>query len=186
MKFFTRIVLCFSLLTLGIQSVFAWEGQCAIRFNGYSNLHDFEGTVNSRSYPVEVVGEADGSERWNVRIEVPAVEMDTKNGKRDKNMRALLKVVEFPVIAGTVSGLDPLKYRGTTPPPLPLDLTLVGRTNSIQATVRNLQETESTVEFDLGFQVSLTAFGLKPPSVLGMIRVRDQVDVLCHVILRKS
>lgn len=109
---------------LGISSTPAWEGQCAIRFNGYSNLHDFEGTVNSRPYPVDVVREADGSERWNVKIEVPAVEMDTNNGKRDKNMRTLLKVVEFPLISGVVSGLDPLKYRGDAPPPPSASTTL--------------------------------------------------------------
>lgn len=186
MKSFLRIALGLGLLTLGIRSGFAWEGQCAIRFNGYSNLHDFEGTVISRPYRVDVARAADGTERWTVRIDVPAVEMNTNNGKRDKNMRALLKVAEFPLISGVVSGLDPLQYRGDAPPPLPLDLTLVGRTNALQATVRKLKETDSTVEFDLGFQVSLKAFGLKPPSVLGMIRVSDHVDVLCHVTLKKT
>jgi polyisoprenoid-binding protein YceI len=162
------------------------DGRCSIGFKGYSNLHDFEGSVNSRPYPVEVEKKADGSARWNVKIEVPALEMDTQNKKRDKNMQALLRVADFPVIEGTAIGLDPETFRGrTTPTALPVDLTLVGRTNSLQATVRNWQETERQILFDVEFPVSLKAFGLKPPSVLGMIRVSDRVDVVCHVVLLK-
>jgi len=41
----------------------------------------------------------------------------------------------------------------------------------IRATASNLKETGDRVTFDLEFPVSLGEFDLKPPSVLGIIRV---------------
>jgi polyisoprenoid-binding protein YceI len=165
----------------------ALNGKCAIDFNGYSTLHDFEGHVRSRPYEVEVTRDADGTERWSAKLSVPAMEMDTQHRRRDKNMRALLRVPDFPLIEGVVHNEDPARYRGQpNPPPLPVNLNLVGRKNTLQTTVRNWQENEQRVRFDVEFAVSLKEFGLKPPSMLGMIRVDDRVDVVCHVLLLKD
>jgi hypothetical protein len=43
------------------------------------------------------------------------------------------------------------------------------------------------VAFDLAFPVSLKAFNLEPPKVIGgLIKVRDNVDVTAHVVLKKA
>lgn len=175
------------LAAAGYAQAEAMSGKCSIDFKGYSTLHDFEGHVRSQPYTVEVNRGADGAEQWAAKLAVPAAQMDTQHRRRDKNMHALLRVLQFPLIEGSVAPADPVLYRGAAnPPALPIALTIAGRANTLQATVKNWQENERRVQFDVEFPVSLKQFGLKPPSVMGVIRVDDRVDVVCHVVLLKD
>jgi hypothetical protein len=56
----------------------------------------------------------------------------------------------------------------------------------VRATAGNLKESGERVTFDLEFPVSLGEFELKPPSVLGIIRVGDTVSVKAAFTLTVS
>lgn len=171
----------------GLLPARALNGQCTIDFHGSSTLHDFDGQVHSQPYEVEIHREADGTERWNATLSVHSVEMDTQNTRRDKNMRSWLRVADFPLIEGVICGTNPSIYRGgKDSPPLPITLTLVGRQKILSTAVRNWQETDREILFHVEFAISLKEFGLQPPSLLGMIRVQDRVDIICHVKLLKN
>ena len=70
----------------------------------------------------------------------------------------------------------------------PLDLVLRIRDveRKVRATAGNLKESGERVTFDLEFPVSLGEFDLKPPSVLGIIRVGDKVSVKATFTLTVS
>jgi hypothetical protein len=57
----------------------------------------------------------------------------------------------------------------------------------VNGVVTNVSESPEKIEFDLAFPVSLKAFSLEPPKVIGgLIKVRDTVDVTAHVVLKKA
>ena len=56
----------------------------------------------------------------------------------------------------------------------------------VRATAGNLKESGERITFDLEFPVSLGEFDLKPPSVLGIIRVGDKVSVKATFTLTVS
>jgi len=162
-------------------------GECFIEFTGHSTLHDFRGTVHSQPFEVLVEKAENGAETWSVDVSVTAEQMNTGNGLRDKNMRALLRVSDFPLIRGSVVRAAPAAFRSSAAPAkLPLKLSLLARDAEVEADVSNWQEDENRIEFDMAFPVSLGQYGLKPPSMMGMIKVGDRVDVLAHVILKKE
>jgi polyisoprenoid-binding protein YceI len=134
---------------------------------------------------VIVAGGADGRMILRgVEIAVPVAEMDTKNRKRDKQMREMFGSDTFPRIRAVLSALDPNKIRqemrndpngkGT------VEFTLKIRDieHTIRAAVSNLRETPGRVSFDVEFPVSLKTYHLKPPApFFGTIRVGDKVAV---------
>ncbi len=165
----------------------ALTGECSIEFTGHSTLHDFRGTVHSQPFEVAVAQAENGEETWSVDVNVTADQMNTGNGARDRKMRALLKVVEFPIIRGAVARAAPAAFRNAAgPSKLPLKLSLLARDSQVEADVSNWQEDEKRVEFDMAFPVSLGQYGVKPPSMMGMMKVSDRVDVLAHVVLKKE
>lgn len=161
------------------------KGNCAIRFLGTSTLHDFAGTARCQPFSVNLSGGADGRMVLRgVEIAVPVAEMDTKNKKRDKQMRKMFESDQFPRIRAALSTLDPDKIRqemrkdpngkGT------VEFTLKIRDieHGIRAAVSNLRETPGWVSFDVEFPVSLKTYNLNPPApFFGAIRVGDKVDV---------
>ncbi len=161
------------------------KGGCEIRFLGVSTLHDFTGTCRCQPFTVTVVKGAAGRQGIpGVEIAVPVEEMNTKNGKRDKQMREMFQSDKFPHIRGIIRDLDPDKIRretGNGPGATgSVEFTLKIRDieRTIRANVSNLRETPERVTFDAEFPVSLKEFDLKPPTVLfGAIRVGDKVTV---------
>jgi hypothetical protein len=161
------------------------KGNCDIRFQGTSTLHDFAGTVHCQPFSVNLAGGADGRRILRgVEIAIPVAEMDTKNKKRDKQMREMFESDTFPRIRAVLSALDPDKIRqemrkdtngvGT------VEFTLKIRDieHRIRAAVSNLRETPGRVFFDAEFPVSLKTYNLKPPApFFGTIRVGDKVAV---------
>jgi hypothetical protein len=181
----TRIT---ALLLLGLVSSAGAEnlkGNCDIRFLGTSTLHDFAGTVRCQPFPVNIAAGADGRVILDaVEIAVPVAEMDTKNKKRDKQMREMFESDKFPLIRAVLTALDPDKMRhemrkdpngkGT----VEFALKIRDIEHRIHAVVSNLRETSGRVSFDVEFPVSLKTYDLKPPALFfGTIRVGDKVAV---------
>ena len=174
------------LLLLSATSSFAGEvrGTCDVRFQGTSTLHDFPGRGVCRPFTAPMVHDAAGRAILpSVEVEVPVDGMDTGNKSRDGQMRGMFQADRFPRIRASVRDVDLDRLReemGKDPEGrAPLDILLRIRDveRRVSATASNLKETGERVAFALEFPVSLKEFGLKPPSVLGIIRVGDKVSV---------
>ena len=160
------------------------QGTCDVRFLGTSTLHDFSGTVTSGPFAAPVSRDAAGNPfiPW-VELEFPVAEMRTGNDSRDEKMREMFQSDRHPVVRAVARDVDAGKVRermrkdpgGKTP----LEVTLVirGVERKIPASAGNWREEGGKSAFDVEFPVSLKEFELKPPSVLGIIRVADRVDV---------
>lgn len=175
------------LLLLGLASGLSGEeyaAGAAILFRGTSSLHDFEGHVATQPFKIILRdGDQDDQVVMDVAVEVVVADMGTQNDKRDRNMFKMLESPKFSLIRGSVTDLVVAKKGDTT---VSFPLTIRDQTHLVDATLSGWTQTEEGVSFDLALSVSLEGFGLKPPSVLGFIRVGDRVDVQCTVTLAKT
>ena len=186
-----KLRLLILLFCLSAGSVYADElkGTCLIDFSGSSTLHDFAGTAACDPFTIalangqySLVGE---------KISVPVAGMDTDNGKRDEKMRGMFDIENFPSISGRVEALTPQLLSALKPDQaeqkgqLPLHLKIRDIDLTQTALVSNIQENDRQLELDLELELSLKSYQLKPPSVLGLIRVGDLVKVKIHLLLEK-
>ena len=161
----------------GAPPVASTAAVATVTFEGTSTLHDFHGTAESD--PAELAVEpAAGGRVWSAAVRVPAARLSTDHRKRDANMFKMLETGLFPAIAGRI---ERAPVPADAPQPVDLLLELHGTNHAVKAEVGEWRETPDLVEFRLSFPVSLAAFNLRAPSVMGMIRVGDEVRVTCHV-----
>jgi hypothetical protein len=169
------------------------RGACDVAFLITATLHDVPGSA--RCLPFEAVLARDPAGRQvipAVEVDVPVTGMDTRNTTRDGKMREMFLSERFPRIHAAARDVDVERLRvemgkgreGKAPLDLLLRIRDVER--KIPATASNLKETGDRVTFDLEFPVSLGEFDLKPPSVLGIIRVGDKVSVKATFTLTVS
>lgn len=160
------------------------RGTCDVRFLGTSTLHDFSGTVRSRPIAAPLSKDAAGNSILpSVEVEFPVAEMKTGNDSRDEKMREMFQSDRHPVIRAVARDIDADRAReqmrkdpaGKTA--LEVTLAIRGVERKVQATAGNWKEDGDRVAFDVEFPVSLKEFGLKAPTVLGLIRVGDRVVV---------
>jgi polyisoprenoid-binding protein YceI len=169
------------------------KGTCSLRFVGISTLHDFTGTVRCQPFSADLARSPDGGTRISrVEIDVQVREMDTGNSARDERMREMFESDRYPVIRGTVGEIDVDGIRreigkgGEEKAIFDLTLGIRDVERTIHAAATNFREEGSRVGFDVEFPVSLTDYGLKAPSFLGIFRVRDKVTVTGNVRLEVS
>ena len=168
-------------------------GECDIAFLVPSTLHDVYGSSRCQPFPVRIARDPSGKEVIPVvEVEVPVAAMDTRNKSRDGQMREMFRSDRFPRIRGEARDVDVERIRveigkvrgGNVSIDLLLRIRDVER--KVRATASNLRESGERVTFDLEFPVSLGEFGLKAPSVLGIIRVGDKVSVKATFTLTVS
>lgn len=172
----------------------AWKGTCDIRFQGTSTLHDFTGHVRCQPFQVAAEDAASGQTIIpGARVAVLAGEMDTDNGKRDRQMRQMFESDQFPRILGAFGKIDPEKIRRELrrgpEATVPLDFALTIREieRPVHAVASNFRETDAEVSFDVEYAVSLKEFRLVPPKVaFGLVRVGDRVTVKAAVRLEAA
>ncbi|MGE5247065.1 MAG: YceI family protein [Verrucomicrobiota bacterium] len=159
-------------------------GVCNVAFVVTSTLHDFTGSA--RCLPFEAALDRDaagGRSIPTVEVEVPVGGMDTGIASRNGKMREMFRSDRFPRIHGVAHDVDVDrllaemgKGRGGN-----ASIELLIRIRDVERKVRamasNLKESGERVAFDLEFPLSLKEFGLKAPSILGIIRVADNVAV---------
>ena len=159
-------------------------GGCDIAFLVTSTLHDVSGSARCKPFPVRIARDASGKEVIPVvEVDVPVEAMDTRNRSRDGQMREMFRSDRFPRIRGEARDVDVERIRaemgkgrgGIASIDLLLRIRDVER--KIRAAASNLRESGERVTFDIEFPLSLGEFGLKAPSVLGIIRVGDKVSV---------
>ncbi len=162
-------------LLLALASSAAWASPAiSIRFHGESTLHGFDGHVETAEIRIE--DSPQGLRRLVTTVSVPA--MTTDHAGRDRRMVEMFHGASFPLITGSALAADlaAVEEGGD----LPLELVIGGQTNTVTATCR-MVPVEGAAEHELSFPVSLRAFDLKAPSVIGVIRVSDTVDVTARL-----
>jgi len=169
-----------------------WSGTCKVSFAGKSTLHDFEGTVSAEPFSVKIANfDTPTKALATSLVSVKAAKMDTGNAKRDKAMRKCMEVDTFPEITVSVKDLSPEltspRMEGPMPEPtvIPFKMSLKGKTHDISGKVSDWSYREDKISCTVSFPVSLSAAGIKPPSVLGMVKVEDQIEVAAQLMLSR-
>jgi len=169
------------------------NGACDVAFLLTSTLHDVPGSARCLPFTAVLARDAAGRQVLPaVEVEVPVAGMDTRNTTRDGKMREMFLSERFPRITAAARDVDVERLRveigkgrgGIASIDLLLRIRDVER--KVRATAGNLKESGERVTFDLEFPVSLGEFDLKPPSVLGIIRVGDKVSVKATFTLTVS
>lgn len=184
MPFLLTLLLLFNLPTVVL--AVDYHAECTIAFQASATLHDFQGAGQCQPF---IVHEEGGILNIPV-VRVPVAGLDTGNTKRDQQMREMFEAERFPLItgrSGTVS-LSVVRQALADPdaatPDIPVQLKIRHIEQEILATVRNFGAQNDEIKADLEFSVSLAAFQLEPPSLLGIIRVGDRIDVKASFILQ--
>jgi hypothetical protein len=159
-------------------------GACDVVFIGTSTLHDFSGSVRCLPFGAVLARDAAGDPVIPVvEVEVAVAGMDTRNKSRDRQMREMFRSDRFPRIHAAAHDVNVGRLREGMgkdrggKAPLDLFLRIRDVERNVRATASNLKESGERVTFDLEFPVSLGEFGLKAPTVLGIVRVGDKVSV---------
>jgi hypothetical protein len=180
------------LLLATTATALTFDGSCDIRFFGQSTLHSFEGKVACQPFTLTSAGET-GEDKL-VRqavVEVLVGEMDTDNSGRDTKMRDMFEQKSYPQIQGLFADFDPdlvlqqLQGVESTPGHLNFDLRIREINQRVQAMTRDLVITPEQISFEMEFPLSLASFQLQPPSALGFIKVKDQIQVKAKVLLQR-
>lgn len=159
-------------------------GTCDIKFLGTSTLHDFHGSVSSA--PFELDFQNIGQTNYSVSgtITVAVAEMDTGNKKRDKKMRKMFEEDQFPLISVEVENLlIPVSPQANSPFTREALLIINDKKCVKQVIVSDCSVEGNTIFPVIKFPVSLAEFGLKPPGVMGLIKVGDIVEVTAILTL---
>ena len=169
-----------------------WSGTCQVHFAGKSTLHDFDGTVTAEPFSVKIANfDTPAQASATSVVSVKAAKMDTGNEKRDKAMRKCMEVDTFPEITVSVKDLSPEltspRMEGPMPEPtvIPFKMSLKGKTHDVTGKVSDWSYREDKISCTVSFPVSLSAAGIKPPSVLGMVKVDDRIEVAAHLKLSR-
>jgi len=167
-----------------------WSGSCQVSFAGKSTLHDFVGKVSSERFVVSVANlENPTQARASAAIKVKAAKMDTDDKKRDQAMRKALEAEAHPTIRVLVENLVPEqtkpKLGGAVPQPtvIPFVLQIKGKKLEVLGTVSDWSYASDRITYTVRFPVSLKQAEVKPPSVLGILKVDDRIDVTAKVTL---
>ena len=157
----------------------ALPGQATVRFAATSTLHDFGGALPAQPFLLVL---SNGT--WSAEADVCAGLMATGNDKRDRNMHRMLSTNTHPFIHGRVVGAPVPSSRSATN--ATLHLKIAGRALDLSVRVSDWLQSADEVRFHAEWDVSLDEFGLKPPSVLGVIRVGDRVRIEADVTASRT
>ena len=162
------------------------KGFCRVHFTGSSTLHKFDGTVTTQPFTANVpdrdvtVRDLDG-----VTIKTRVKDMDTGNKRMNRNMYEMFEAKDHPFITAAVVTSDGEGKGGTAKHEhgLAFDIKIRDIEKRIPAKVTETHRRPPRVEAQLRFSVSLKDFKLKPPTLFGILRVHDTVEVETRVIL---
>ncbi len=160
--------------------VVSTNAQAKVRFKGDSTLHAFEGSGMTGPFALTIHPSGSTHRRqWSAAARLKVRAMSTENRKRDQNMFEMFASETFPEILAEVKDAA-ISLEDTAK--VQVAVTIRDRHRLVEASVSEWREEPGHIEFALTFPVSLREFGLDPPSVLGLIRIADRVDVTCRVL----
>lgn len=138
--------------------------QSFIHFAGKSTLHNFEGQVSDFSGELS----EDGG-----HFEAKVSSMDTQHPKRNKNMFTMFAEKMYPKISCQISETNKISDTETE---LKGFLTMHGVTRPVQV-IASVENHDQGNIYRGEFPVKLSNYDMKPHSVLGLIKVADDVVV---------
>jgi polyisoprenoid-binding protein YceI len=150
--------------------------QAQVRFLGRSTLHDFEGETSDVRGEM-VFDPEQAALAAPARLAIPVETIRTGIAARDRAMREMFEAERFPEILITIDSATLLDATSS-----PRRYRLQGRLR-IRETVQPVDfEAQATISEDAivasgSLPLSIRAFDLHPPSVFGVIRVRQGVTV---------
>lgn len=74
----------------------------------------------------------------------------------------------------------------TRPTVVPFKMTLMGKTHELSGQVSDWSYSEKAVSSTVSFPVSLKDCGIKPPNVLGLVKVKDEILVKASLALKRK
>ncbi len=177
-----RALLITSLILFSSTAMSApYLGKCLVNFTGDSTLHEFPGTGKCDSFRVDIENGAPLQLLGPVTVDVPVSTMDTDNSRRDKKMREMFDSGQFPHIRAKIYPED-----------INSQLATIGESNSVESfltlrirdtehripvRITGITQMDESLNFRLNFDLSLKSYGLEPPTLLGLIRVDDRVEL---------
>lgn len=147
-----------------------------LAYTGSSTLHDWEGTAPAVQVTLH---ESIVPSAWDGEFRVPVAGLDSGNGTRDANMRKMFRADVHPDIRIVLRAVDPAAVRRDQA--LTASLTIGDITKDVPVKVAGWKQQGGLVSFEAEADVSLLAFGLEAPTVLGIVRVADRVKVTGRV-----
>jgi polyisoprenoid-binding protein YceI len=153
------------------------SGRSKLEYSFKSTLHPVKGVAREFSGEFIFNDVESLSFRSGEVIVNPAL-LDSYNKKRDSNMRKMLEVHEFPKINYEIKQLEKIKQtdNGSYEGIFKGALTIKDVARDVDVDVI-IQELGDDYILTGQCEISLAAFDLKPPSVLGIIKVFDPVRI---------
>jgi hypothetical protein len=168
----------FAIVSGAAEGVREFPARAAIRFAGSSTLHDFGGQLPAQPFLLAISNGA-----WSASANVLSAQMATGGEKRDGKMHQMLGTNAFPRMSGTVVGASlPVNEEADAI----LNLTIRDTARDLPVRITGWKESSSRISFHAEWIVSLKAYGLNPPSVIGVIRVADSVKLAADVTADKT
>ena len=170
----------------------ALQPQSKLWIEGSSNVRDFtctstalEARVQS-SVPGAVSAVLAGTKAVeSAELSVPAASLDCKNGKMNEHMLKALKAKEYPTIGFRITSYEVAKAAPGVTGTAVGELTLGGVKKTITVAAHATPETAGAMRLTGAYQLKMTDFGLKPPSLMmGTMKVNENVKVGFDLILK--
>jgi hypothetical protein len=120
---------------------------------------------------------------WSAETDVLAGQMATASEGRDRSMHKMMNTKDHPQIHGKVARAPIPTAAGTN---VTLNLKIRDQQFDLPVRVTDWKETAEDIRFHAAWELSLKQYRLKPPSVLGVIRVADRVQLEADVTASKT
>ena len=118
-------------------------------------------------------------------VDVPAAQLDCRNGTMNDHMRKALKTKDHPVIGFRVASYDLAKGAAGTTVTMAGELALGGTTRPITVVAKATEEANGQLRIAGTHELRMTEYGLKPPSLMmGTMKVGDRVTVGFDLLLK--
>lgn len=148
-----------------------------VSFEVGSTFVTVHGRVKALSGNVDFVPET-GDVKLPMKIEIPVQSMETGNRIRDGHMRKMLEAEKFPVIRWSAAQVH--CRPGGTPQSMVCDAAGTLKIREIERQKNfsvMLTFRENHVKAEGRWSFERNEFGLKPPSMLGMARVKQEIKI---------
>lgn len=155
-------------LALTLSAHAGWQGSASANYAVKATLGSFTGKA-----PSEPIAIADGAAELPVTFQI--ANMDSGKKKRDAEMQRMFSADQHPTISGMAQAEALLKLDGSGE--VPVTLSISGKTQELTAKISDLVRADGKLTFTAYLEISLTSFGLKPPSIMKIINVDDVVKV---------
>lgn len=151
------------------------EATCEIAFYGSSGLGPWTGRVPA----LHVHPTPAAAGRWNAALEIPIKSLEDGNKPRDTALHAMFESRRWPTLRAELREVDPLEVEKTSK--FFVELTIRDQKRRLEANVSKWHVLGGRTEFEADVAVSLEAFALEAPSMLGLSKVNDDVRIHARV-----